>query len=427
MNNFIKKQKGITLIALVITIIVLLILAGVAISMLSGENGILKQAAEAKTETEKQSTLEQIKLGAVTAVTNTKHRVESETSLKLALEQQDLKDVGNPTKTNGGYLVTIGEEEYRISNIGEVNLVIKLEGNQGKILNKEENTAVKDEYGNIIMVPAGFAILTGDTANNAAKGLVITDKVNETTGASEGNEFVWIPVGDVYTDEAQTEANKKTITMARYLFNNNGSVNETLSKTEASAQLKTSSTASYYYTDPEVAEFKTSAIKNGGYYIGRYEAGDADAIEARSSATDGTLVCKANQQVYNYIKRSDAITKSQQMYNNSNFTSDLSNSFAWDTAIVFIQTMSNSYDYAKQGSLNTGSLITTGTSGDSQYNIYDMASNVFEWSTENWSYSGSPCVYRGGDYSYRYNPASARFVDSDRASAKYAFRPILYM
>ncbi len=47
-----KENKGITLIALVITIIVLLILAGVAIAMLSGENGILKKATEAKTKTE---------------------------------------------------------------------------------------------------------------------------------------------------------------------------------------------------------------------------------------------------------------------------------------------------------------------------------------------------------------------------------------
>ena len=47
-----RKSRGITLIALVITIIVLLILAGVAISMLSGENGILRKATEAKTKTE---------------------------------------------------------------------------------------------------------------------------------------------------------------------------------------------------------------------------------------------------------------------------------------------------------------------------------------------------------------------------------------
>ena len=48
-----KESKGITLIALVITIIVLLILAGVSIAMLTGENGILSQAAKAKEETEK--------------------------------------------------------------------------------------------------------------------------------------------------------------------------------------------------------------------------------------------------------------------------------------------------------------------------------------------------------------------------------------
>ncbi len=57
-----KRNKGITLIALVITIIVLLILAGVAIAMLSGENGILKKAAEAKTKTEKAQLDEQAKL-----------------------------------------------------------------------------------------------------------------------------------------------------------------------------------------------------------------------------------------------------------------------------------------------------------------------------------------------------------------------------
>ena len=49
---YLRKNKGITLIALVITIIVLLILAGVAIAMLSGENGILKKATESKTKTE---------------------------------------------------------------------------------------------------------------------------------------------------------------------------------------------------------------------------------------------------------------------------------------------------------------------------------------------------------------------------------------
>ena len=48
----IDKNKGITLIALVVTIIVLLILAGISISMLTGQNGILTRAAESKVKTE---------------------------------------------------------------------------------------------------------------------------------------------------------------------------------------------------------------------------------------------------------------------------------------------------------------------------------------------------------------------------------------
>ena len=62
MNTKLKNNKGITLIALVITIIVLLILAGVSIAMLTGENGILMQAQNAKAETEKASVIEQARL-----------------------------------------------------------------------------------------------------------------------------------------------------------------------------------------------------------------------------------------------------------------------------------------------------------------------------------------------------------------------------
>ena len=60
MKEIKKQTKGITLIALVITIIVLLILAGVSIAMLTGDNGILTQAQNAKEETEKASLIEQV-------------------------------------------------------------------------------------------------------------------------------------------------------------------------------------------------------------------------------------------------------------------------------------------------------------------------------------------------------------------------------
>ena len=51
LRNTLRRNKGITLIALVVTIIVLLILAGISIAMLTGQNGILNRAAEAKEKT----------------------------------------------------------------------------------------------------------------------------------------------------------------------------------------------------------------------------------------------------------------------------------------------------------------------------------------------------------------------------------------
>ena len=90
---------------------------------------------------------------------------------------------------------------------------------------------------------------------------------------------------------------------------------------------------------------------------------------------------------------------------NSNFTSDLVNSYAWDTAITFLQTFDNRAEeaktkpYSRQNSLNS-SFAEKGTNQletkDIICNIYDMASNMFEWSTETYSSTSNPCVIRGG-------------------------------
>ena len=127
------------------------------------------------------------------------------------------------------------------------------------------------------------------------------------------------------------------------------------------------------------------------------------------------------------------------MYSDSNFESDLMNSYAWDTAIVFLQKFDNRANktkpYSRQTSLNTGSLASQGTNNLSEIskkdvicNVYDMASNCREWTTETYSHSNYPCAGRGGDYldssdytSYRnaYNAAGI----SDHIS----FRTLLYM
>ena len=83
-----KEKKGITLIALVITIIVLLILAGVTIAALSGDNGILQNAAKAKQETEQSDKNEREKLGDIEDTINeyaTGIKIEQVTDEKLGV------------------------------------------------------------------------------------------------------------------------------------------------------------------------------------------------------------------------------------------------------------------------------------------------------------------------------------------------------
>ena len=61
-------------------------------------------------------------------------------------------------------------------------------------------------------------------------------------------------------------------------------------------------------------------------------------------------------------------------------------------------------------------------------NVYDMASNCMEWSTETWDNIDNPCTYRGGNYPYDYKYTSNRSnLDTKHSTVNYSFRPILYL
>ena len=109
------------------------------------------------------------------------------------------------------------------------------------------------------------------------------------------------------------------------------------------------------------------------------------------------------------------------------FTSDLMNSYAWDTAITFIQKCTDKTNYAKQPSLNE-SLSQTGTTNDNPCNIFDMASNVLEWTTETSSFSSFPCVSRGGIYGGSDVCTSSRYYRlTSYSRSTFGFRPLLYL
>ena len=127
------------------------------------------------------------------------------------------------------------------------------------------------------------------------------------------------------------------------------------------------------------------------------------------------------------------------MYSDSNFESDLINSYAWDTAIVFLQKFDNRANktkpYSRQNSLNTGSLASQGTNSledtskqDVICNVWDMASNCYEWTTETCSYSDFPCTGRGGFYNDSSDYASNRGYGTTSYSYDLiSFRSLLYM
>ena len=282
-----------------------------------------------------------------------------------------------------------------------------------------ENKILLDDYGNSVKVPAGFKIAE-DSATSVTGGVVIEDvSAPGKTSDTKESQFVWIPVGDVITD---ISGSTTTITLRRYTIDTTAgekygkatlvqSAENWSQEVALSTYYKELSTSNYgNRTAKNLEQFISKATTSGGYYIGRYEAGDAKATTSARTGTNNVsnpnnpITCKAGVYPYTYVNQGDASNLARTMYSSSNFDSDLINSYAWDTAIVFIQTFSGDTDYSRQISLQSTLAkcgeATDGTNKDIRCNIYDMAGNTFEWSTETVSNASNPCVFRGGSYYY---------------------------
>ena len=443
-----KESKGITLIALVITIIVLLILAGVTIATLTGDNGILKKAGDAKTQTEQAKEDENLKI-AIAGSYGTDGKLNLK-DLKDNLENQGI----NYDKNNTGFPleVTVNGEKKKIDANGNIIESIQSLKTKGTVF--KDTTTLEDTYGNQVTIPKGFKI-ADDSATEVTGGIVIEDATYTNT---IGSQFVWIPVGT--GENAIKKENKETveIELGRYDFTKNS--DGTITTSEYSGSYTEDTTASHNSSRgnaiaKDIEKFKTSANSNHGYYIGRYEAGVVDYNSSVSTSNSNNetnwtgytgdnikLVCKKEQQVWNYVTQNKASELSRDMYKSeAKVTSDLINSYAWDTAIVFIQkcgTESNSSTYSYTAGLSLTSKSEPQTTGtnilnatkkvDKQCNIFDMAGNCFEWTTETSSDSFGPCVGRGDFFSYGDGCTSYRFTYSTSgALSNCSFRPLLYL
>ena len=346
------------------------------------------------------------------------------TTIYVGLRNKTTTQIKQMDKINKEYNVT----ENDMQEAYDKAILETLESVKGT---ETTNTTVKDNLGNQVVVPAGFKVINPN--DNVTNGIVVEDVTHE---ATKGSQFVWIPVGDVIKDSA---GNKETITLGRYSFDSSGNATAySGSNTEDTASNHNSSYGNTIAKDIE--DFKNKVTNTThGYYIGRYEARDKSATSARTSSSVETnqLVCTANNYVYNYITQPKAAELSRGMYSDSNFESDLMNSYAWDTAIVFLQKFDNRANktkpYSRQTSLN-GSLASQGTNNlsdtskqDVICNVWDMASNVFEWTTETCGNSNLPCTYRGGEYGGSNNTSVRNIYDASSSVDFISFRPLLYM
>ena len=421
-----QKEKGITLIALIVTIIILIILAGISISILTGDNGIIDQAHTAKEDTEIASWEEQIDLAIIDA--EKKHRdTTMENVIEELINKKVINDESQVDKDTG--TITTNEPSYVLED-KLADYVIKIPTLAEITGSETENTIAKDNLGNKIKIPAGFKVVNPE--ENVENGIIIEDVAYE---ATKGSQFVWIPVGTIKTSKGDI-----TINLDRYTFDEKGKEtkqgnNKIQEGEKFFEELISSDTGNKVGKD--ITLFKSQVITTGGFYIGRYEARDGGIGKERSfsSSDKNQVVVKEDNYIYNYVSQTAAANLSQDMYKeNEKFTSDLVNSYAWDTTIVFLQNFDDrkikNIPYSQQKSINSD-LELKGTKNteaeDKICNIYDIASNCLEWTTETVNQK-SYATMRGGLITNGVNDAAFRsglLITDERDNR--TFRVIIYL
>ena len=383
--SYIKGKNGITLIALVITIIILLILAGVSIAMLTGNNGILTQAKLAKENT-----------------------------------QAAKEDEENKLANNNNYI------NEQLGNAVP-----------GEIVSETKKDNYVDSNGDKATVPAGFTVSKIAEEQKVSEGLVIYDipeseiaNVDWTTKNVDGaynvqilyNQFVWIPVA------SERDYQRDFSYPSYYYANNSWMLSETTpadsTYTDTGYLPADIQPTTDDATNNETAE-RNAVLKYNGFYIARYEAGQDDS----------NVVSKQNAIAYTDKSQTDFKTLGKTMYgeNSTYVKSAMCSGIQWDMVIKFVDGKTDgngdTYDARTYNSTrHTGSKTEVGkNSADKVQNIYDLEGNCYEYVAEknNTSY---PFVHRGGYCGiYNSNIASERNGYDGAASIYLTFRIVLYI
>ena len=395
-NNFTKltHKRGISLIVLIVTIIVIIILAAAVILTISKNNPV-SSAKEATFKEDMSNIQDELSMYLSKKYTDNPTSFDkSSVNLSgdaMVAELPSTKKYKDKVSVIKGKLVWNGETE----NNTEYKWFSEVTGNTSN------SETVKEEWKNTIAsvndgvpIPKGFKYKEGTKDT----GLVIKD--------DNDNEFVWVPA---------TESTYRKDTSFPSFYNFKPTGDDTLPN--------------------GITDETADVVKYGGFYIGRYEAGIPDGDTSPSNKI-GIPVSKKDATVWTDISYTNSKASAESMISNEYVQTGLLTGKAWDTVCHWIKSDDELKDSRTYGNYknslapaneNSGTKRTAGFSENwKTKNIYDLAGNVWEWTSE----ASSPnFIFRGGSY---YEEGSACPVSYRNLSVSYSddimgFRSRLYI
>ena len=418
--NKLKNKKGITLIAVVVTVVVLIILAGVSINAVIGDDGIIKKAQNSANLTKEAEVKESINRTILEFyLTDDYETLEDFLNAKVSegkIDSVTKNADGTLTVKKGEYSVTVenktnssggsssggstgGETQTPEITIGEAKIVANSDGTGSAITD-----AASVYLGNTLYITFSHSITGGTTTVDKTIPYAVTANGTYTfkvTGTVNGksytknvsvtvNQFktakdyvaanvevtypdgkVWIPEGfRISTDSASTVQGGVVI--------EDKDLNQfvwvpvaTLADYKRTWYTGWSPFSDYSEALPE--DEKTSVERYKGFYIGRYEAGDKENTEAKtlrsSNDVTKTVTIKAGQVPYNYVTRTQAVSLAEGFATKQGYKAKtkLVSSYAWDTTIAFLQKVNSDYgNSSEEGNYKDTTFPYTDITGASQ-------------------------------------------------------------
>ena len=411
-----KEIKGITLITLAITIVVLIILAGVSINAVIGDDGIIKKAQNSANLTKEAEVKEAINR-TILEFYLTNDYATLEEFLKAKAEDGSIDSVtknadGTLTVKKGNYSVTVenktnssggnssgGETQTPEITIGEAKVVANSDGTGSAITD-----AASVYLGNTLYITFVHSITGGTTVVDKTIPYAVTKNGTYTftvTGTVNGksytknvsvtvNQFkdvyeymqtntkvtysdgeVWVPEGFRISRDSAEKVQGGIVIEDKDLNQFVWVPVATIADYKRAWYTGGGSFSSYSEALPE--DEKTSVERYKGFYIGRYEAGDKESTVAKtlrsSNDVTKTVTIKANQAPYNYATRTQAISLAEGFSTKQGYKAKtkLVSSYVWDTTIAFLQKVNSDYGSSpEEGNYTDTKFSYTDITGTSQ-------------------------------------------------------------